>query len=66
MIGEVMQRLNWKYVVVVYEKSFYGMKTFDAFRPIAFDIGICITKVVMVTMDDISQSAMRRYLEQVT
>ncbi|KAK6192475.1 hypothetical protein SNE40_003935 [Patella caerulea] len=52
VIIEVLQKINWKYLVVVYEDSAFGSASYEAVRSRLATAGICLTKAVRHASDD--------------
>lgn len=58
-------RLNWKYIVVVYEDSTYGQGAYDQLRPALASAGICLTAAIRADPDDTTQATAQSILGQV-
>ena len=64
-MGQVLTRLSWDYVVVVYEDTAYGREGFNALRPVLAKAGICLTAAIMADPADTSASTITDLLTQV-
>lgn len=64
-MSQVMIRLNWKYVVVIYEDATYGRAVYDELRPVLAQAGICLTLAIMASPSDTSESTVSGILRQV-
>ena len=65
VMGQVLARLSWDYVVVVYEDTTYGRGAFGALRPALAKAGICLTAAIMADPADTSRAAVTDLLKQV-
>ncbi|XP_076434694.1 uncharacterized protein LOC143274691 [Babylonia areolata] len=65
VMGAVLTKLQWRFVVVVYENSAYGREAYSALRPVLGEAGICLTAAFMASGDDLAPSTMQSLLGQV-
>lgn len=62
---DFINRLDWKYVVVVYTRNSYGNGAYRAIRPHLAEAGICLTAALAADPTDNSAATIDGLLSQV-
>ena len=65
VLGQVLKRLGWEFVVVVYENNAYGREAYSNIRPVLADQDICLTAAFMADGGQVMPAAMQNILKQV-
>lgn len=65
VLVEVLQKLNWYFVTVVYTDDIGGMDSFMELRERVTGKGICLTAGVAMSSTDTSEATMKKTLEQI-